>query len=232
MVGVNMLETATLPSLSIMEKIQLGDEKNLLIQGLPSSIEKQFSKLSFAKNLTPLLKSRGIEFALVFSINQKQLTGILREVLPALAEDAKLWIAYPKAASKIVTDLNRECTWDFLTDEGYETVSHITLDHVWSALRFKKSELFKNRHNMPSLEGSGIFDGINVQERLVQPPADLEKLLKNNKKARDNFEGLPMTNRKEFVVWINSARKEDTRLRRLETSIEKLEAGKRNPSDK
>ena len=52
---------------TIFEKLQLADEKNLLIQGLPSSIEKQFSKLSFAKNITPLLKSRKIDFALVFA---------------------------------------------------------------------------------------------------------------------------------------------------------------------
>jgi hypothetical protein len=51
-------------SQTLLEKLQLADEKNLLIQGLPSSIEKQFSKLSFAKNVTPLLKSRKIDFCI------------------------------------------------------------------------------------------------------------------------------------------------------------------------
>ena len=50
-------------SQTLLEKLQLKDERNLLIQGLPSSIEKQFVKLAFAKNLTPLLKSRRIDFA-------------------------------------------------------------------------------------------------------------------------------------------------------------------------
>ena len=58
-------------SQTLFDKLQLADEKNLLIQGLPSSIEKQFSKLSFAKNMTPLLKSRKIDFALIFAINQQ-----------------------------------------------------------------------------------------------------------------------------------------------------------------
>jgi hypothetical protein len=40
-------------SQTLLEKLQLKDEKNLLIQGLPSAIEKQFVKLAFAKNLTP-----------------------------------------------------------------------------------------------------------------------------------------------------------------------------------
>jgi len=85
----------------LFEKLQLQDEKNLLIQGLPSSIEKQFTKLSFAKNVTPLLKTRKIDFALIFAVNENQLSGILREVLPALHQDAKLWIAFPKAASSV-----------------------------------------------------------------------------------------------------------------------------------
>ena len=38
---------------SLFEKLELSEDKNLLIQGLPSSIEKQFAKLSYAKNVTP-----------------------------------------------------------------------------------------------------------------------------------------------------------------------------------
>ena len=85
----------------MLEKLQLTDERNLLIQGLPSSIEKQFVKLAFAKNLTPLLKSKKIDFALVFAINEQQLGAIVREVLPALGPDGKFWVAYPKPGSKI-----------------------------------------------------------------------------------------------------------------------------------
>lgn len=125
-------------SQTVFEKLQLADEKNLLIQGLPSSIEKQFSKLSFAKNMTPLLKSRKIDFALVFAVNENQLNGILRDVMPSLKTDSKFWVAYPKSTSKIVTDLNRECSWNRLTCEGYESIERVELDHVWSALRFTR----------------------------------------------------------------------------------------------
>ena len=123
---------------TMFEKLQLHEEKNLLIQGLPSSIEKQFAKISFAKNVTPLLRSRKIDFALVFAVNQQQLTSILEDVIPALHEDAKLWIAYPKAASKIVSDLNRECSWNCIRNRGYDSVHETCLDHVWSAIRFHR----------------------------------------------------------------------------------------------
>ena len=123
-------------SQTMFEKLELKDEKNLLIQGLPSTIEKQFVKLSFSKNLTPLLKIRKIDFALVFAVNQKQLCDILNEVLPALHEDGKLWIAYPKLSSKIASDLNRDCTWNYLCEHQFEQSTEVVLDYVWSAIKF------------------------------------------------------------------------------------------------
>ena len=126
---------------SIVEKLRLTDERNLLIQGLPSSIEKQFAKLNFAKNVTPLLRTRKIDWALVFAVNENQLNNILKDVLPALHEESKLWIAYPTITSKISSDLNRDCSWSALTGCGYSGVAQVVLDHVWSALWWKKGEL-------------------------------------------------------------------------------------------
>jgi hypothetical protein len=126
---------------SLFEKLDLREEKNLLIQGLPSSIEKQFAKLSYAKNVTPLLRTRKIDFALVFAVNHNQLTNILQEVFPALNSKSKLWIAYPKVTSKIASDLNRCSSWQFLSESEFEAVNQVPLDHVWTAMLFKKASL-------------------------------------------------------------------------------------------
>ncbi len=138
---------------TLFEKLQFSDERNLLIQGLPSTIEKQFCKLSFAKNITPLLKIKKIDFALVFAVNERQLNGILSDVLPALNEEAKLWIAYPKKTSKIASDLNRDCSWDAITEAGYATVHQVGLDHVWNALLFHKADQLAEMESDVALEG-------------------------------------------------------------------------------
>lgn len=127
-------------SQTILDKLNLKNEKNILIQGLPSSIEKQFAKLSFAKNLTPLLKTRKIDFALVFTVSENQMNGILADILPALKAESQLWIAHPKPTSKISTDLNRESSWSKLGDLGFETTELVSLDHVWQAFNFRKAE--------------------------------------------------------------------------------------------
>lgn len=128
-------------SQTILEKLEIKNEKNILIQGLPSSIEKQFCKLSFAKNLTPLLKTRKIDFALVFAVNENQLNGILDDIMPALKEESKLWVAYPKATSKIATDLNREGSWNKLVANDWNGNDPVSLDHVWHAVSFSKSSV-------------------------------------------------------------------------------------------
>ena len=124
---------------SLFEKLDLNEDKNLLIQGLPSSIEKQFVKLSYAKNVTPLLKARKIDFALIFAVNRNQLSCILHDVVPALHCNSKLWIAYPKVTSKIASDLNRHSSWQGLSDSDYESICQVPLDHVWTAMLFKKT---------------------------------------------------------------------------------------------
>lgn len=214
---------------TVLEKLQLKDEKNLLIQGLPSAIEKQFAKLTYAKNVTPLLKTKKVDFALVFALSQNQLNNVLKEVFPALHEDTKLWVAYPKTTSKIVSDLNRDCSWEMLTQQQYECVRQVALDHVWSAMRFKKQDKIPARSREPR---SNELNSVDFEKRLVVPPVELNKLFAKHKAAGEFFTSLSFTNQKEYVTWIEGAKKEETRQRRLETTLEKLLAGKKNPSEK
>jgi hypothetical protein len=176
-------------SQTLLEKLQLTDERNLLIQGLPSSIEKQFIKLAFAKNLTPLLKSKKIDFALVFAINEVQLGMIVREVLPALHADGKFWVAYPKPGSKIATTLNRERSWACITGSGYEMVRDVPLDHCWTAVRFKRctsiastpiSSLRVPLHGEAILEEAGAGEVVRTAGRRTK---SLEKPVATSRRA-------------------------------------------------
>lgn len=213
------------PSQSLLEKLQLKDEKNLLIQGLPSTVEKQFVKLSFSKNVTPLLKSRKIDFALVFAISHKQLEDILKDVVPALGDHAKLWIAYPKVSSKIVSDLTRDCNWSCIAKCGFEGIRLIAVDNIWTAMRFKKIEDIKQ----VSIEE---IPGIDYENRKITTPGELEVLLEDEPQAKSFFNNLSFSNKKEYITWISGAKREETKAARLEATITKLNSGKRNPSEK
>lgn len=214
---------------SLFEKLQLKDEKNLLIQGIPSAIEKQFSKLSFSKNVTPLLNTKRIDFALIFTINQQQLNNILKEIIPSLNKEAKFWIAYPRPSSKIVTDLNRDDCWSYLVSNLFRAIEQVDIDHIWTAMRFeKKDQIVVRRQNTPSKSPSEM-EGLNAEFQKITPPKELVKLFSVHKKAAHVFQKLPPSHQEEYVSWINDAKKEVTRKKRVEGAIERLLvlAGKR-----
>ena len=63
--------------------------------------------------------------------------------------------------------------------------------------------------------------------REVAVPGDLAAALARDDTARANFDGLSFTHRKEWVRWIEEAKKPETRTTRLARTVESLRAGKR-----
>ncbi len=57
---------------------------------------------------------------------------------------AVLWVTYPKGGSGIKTDLNRDIIWAYVRTIGFDAVSNISIDEVWSALRLKAIEPIKD----------------------------------------------------------------------------------------
>lgn len=61
----------------------------------------------------------------------------------------------------------------------------------------------------------------------AEMPDDLAAALKGSPAARATFDGFPPGQRREYIEWITGAKREDTRRKRLETTIAQLEEGKR-----
>jgi len=56
---------------------------------------------------------------------------------------------------------------------------------------------------------------------------EFEELLSKNKKARDTFDNLSATHQKQYIGWIEVAKRPETRERRIAESIRLLEQGKK-----
>ena len=63
--------------------------------------------------------------------------------------------------------------------------------------------------------------------REVEVPADLADALAKDDAARATFDGLSFTHRKEWVRWVEEAKKPETRATRLAKTVESLHDGKR-----
>jgi hypothetical protein len=68
----------------------------------------------------------------------------------------------------------------------------------------------------------------DTDPRAVEVPPDLMKELKKNKDARTIFDKLAYTHRREYVRWIEEAKRVETRAARIAKTIEMLNKGQRS----
>jgi hypothetical protein len=62
----------------------------------------------------------------------------------------------------------------------------------------------------------------DTEPRVVEIPVGLEKAFKTEKEAKAVFRKLSHTHQKEYVTWINEAKREETRQSRIVKTIEML----------
>ena len=73
---------------------------------------------------------------LVFVTNRSELDQRKAPLVGAARKDELAWLAYPKA-KQLDTDLNRDVIWELMGDDGVRPVRQVSIDDVWSALRFR-----------------------------------------------------------------------------------------------
>lgn len=102
---------------------------------------------------------------------------------------------------------------------------------VWSELNKKRIQKVIKEGRMTEFGMEKVIaakkDGswnkvIKVPTVSVTAPVDFINALKKNKKAKSNFDKLPLSHKKKFYMWINIAKKEETRERRIKESIQLL----------
>jgi hypothetical protein len=87
----------------------------------------------------------------------------------------------------------------------------------------------ENRTAAGVAAGDEVDVGIepDTAPREVEVPADLADALAHDDAARATFDGLSFTHRKEWVRWLEEAKKAETRATRLAKTVESLRDGKR-----
>jgi hypothetical protein len=62
----------------------------------------------------------------------------------------------------------------------------------------------------------------DTEPRIVEVPEDFAELLNKHPKAKELYDSMSYTHKKEYVSWIEEAKREETRKRRLQKSIEMI----------
>jgi len=160
---------------------------------------------------------------------EKEMSKVMKLLKPGVV----VWVYYPKGISKIQTELTRDKGWDCLLAEGDKLtwISLISFNDRWSVFGFRaKTEADKKNEAKPKKERK-ILKWVNAQTKEVRLPDDVADALKKNKKEADAFNALSFTDKKEYLEWVVTAKREETRTERLKGTIERLGKGWKNPAN-
>jgi hypothetical protein len=167
-----------------------------------------------------------------FVRNRAQMEKELNDVLPLVQEEIICWIYYPKGSSGIQTDLTRDKGWDsLLQHEELQWISLISFDDTWSTFGMRlKTEADKKKESRP--HERPVFDYVDPVAKTVRLPDDFAAALKTTKRQESFFQSLSFSNKKEYIEWIVTAKREETRATRIKESIERLGKEWKNPANR
>ena len=212
---------------STAQKLKIKENFILLTINAPADFKKDIGELP--KGVKISADSKNYNQVHWFVMNKAQMDKELTKVLKLIKDEVTLWIYYPKGTSKLQADLTRDKGWDnLLKHDELGWISLISFDDTWSTFGARlKTEADKKREEKP--RERPIFDYVDPKTKSVRLPDDLAIALKKNKKQEDFFHTLSFTNKKEYVEWIITAKREETRTERVKGTMERLARQWKNP---
>jgi hypothetical protein len=219
----------------LARKLHVKPGMSVAVVNAPPGFDRTIGRLPAGVTRDASLKG-ALDLVLLFVVTKKALKEQWPKALKALKADGALWISHPRKGSGIDSDLTAMGgDWEVSADSPWQPVSRIAVDEVWSAVCFKQRPGLAQARQQRQEELIRDADGtvcIDRKNRIITPPADLQRLLDRSAKARALFDTLSFTHRREYVGWIIEAKRAETRAARLTKAIEMMSKGRKNPSDK
>ena len=120
----------------LTEKLGLKGQLRALILNAPKGYRTLLGPLP--PDITVNTKPSGqYDFVHLFVSNQAELGQLGPSTLKAVKPTGILWISYPKQTGGMETDINRDTGWDLVTKAGFDPVTQVAVNDIWSALRFR-----------------------------------------------------------------------------------------------
>jgi len=215
--------------LTLAEKLRIQEGMTILTVNAPPDCLSHLRSL--LNNLQVAAKTKDYQQIHWFVKNKLEMEKGLKNILNLLKPGIICWIYYPKGTSAIQTDLTRDKGWEvLLKHKELQWLSLISFDTTWSAFGMRlKTEADKKKEAKPTVRP--IFNFVDPVNKTVKLPDDLAKAIQRSRKANSFFETLSFTNKKEYLEWVITAKKEETRNKRIKGTIERLEKNWKNPGN-
>lgn len=215
---------------TIAQKLKIKEGHDLLTINAPKEFKSEIGELP--PNVAISAKAKTYNQIHWFVRDKAQMEEELQQVVALLKDDVVCWIYYPKGSSKLQTDLTRDKGWEsLLKRKNLHWLSLISFSETWSAFAMRlKTEKDEKKETAP--KERPIFQYIDAAKKQVYLPDDFAIALKKAETEKAFFDALSFTNKKEYVEWIVSAKREETRTSRVEESVKRLAKGWKNPANR
>ena len=151
------------------------------------------------------------------------------KVVGRLEDHVLCWIYFPKGTSGIQTDLTRDKGWETLEQYNLQFITLVSFDQTWSAFGMRR-KTGKGEDKKTVARQEHFAGYVHPETKTVTLPDDLKKELGKHPKLKQYFDALPFSHKREYIEWIVSAKKKDTREKRISGMMERLEKGWKNPA--
>jgi len=122
----------------LAEKLLLKPGMTLAVLLAPQRIEELLGPLPEGVSIETRFTAQA-DAVLFFARDSKELERGLGGFASKLAPGALFWIAYPKQAGNLKSDLNRDVLQRLLAGRRFQGVAQVAVDGAWAASRFRRS---------------------------------------------------------------------------------------------
>jgi hypothetical protein len=119
----------------LAQKLGVKENSRLLLVNAPDGFADELTALPPGATVTNRLHD-GVACAVVFALTEKELSRQLKRVIPRLAANGGLWLAWPKKAAKVPTELDEKLVQRLGLATGLVDNKICAINDVWSGLRF------------------------------------------------------------------------------------------------
>jgi hypothetical protein len=211
----------------LARKLQLKPGHRLLLLDAPAGLVDALAPLPEGATITTSARGRAAA-VLLFVRTAGDLERRAAAAIAAVGDEGLLWIAYPKKSSGVATDLTRDVGWAAIERAGWGGVAQVAIDATWSALRFRPEAAVQRKAGSAAAPGARMAARPAAARPGVVAPAELVAALAGAPAARATWDGLAPSHRREYVGWIEEAKRPETRARRVAQAVEMLSAGVRD----
>jgi hypothetical protein len=115
-------------------KLGIGDESRVMLLGAPENFEDALTELSAGVEIVHTARGRA-DVVVAFFVRRRELERRIERLEQVVFPDGGLWVAWPKRASGVTTDVNEDVVREIVLPRGLVDNKVCAIDETWSALR-------------------------------------------------------------------------------------------------